>query len=77
MSIVDYIFRRLELKFIRADQGDLFGAVATAASSPTEANSADPVGALGELLFQVLSHRDRRLSFQFAVEEGGLGTVEV
>ena len=49
-SIVDYIFRWLELKFIRGDQGDLFGAVPTAASSPTDANSADPVGALGELI---------------------------
>jgi ribonucleoside-diphosphate reductase alpha chain len=48
-SIVDYIFRWLELKFIRGDQGDLFGAVGTAASSPTDANRADPVGALGEL----------------------------
>jgi ribonucleoside-diphosphate reductase alpha chain len=49
-SIVDYIFRWLELKFIRGDQGDLFRAVPTAASSSTEANSADPVGALGELI---------------------------
>jgi ribonucleoside-diphosphate reductase alpha chain len=49
-SIVDYIFRWLELKFIRGDQGDLFGAVPTADSSPTDANSTDPVGALGELI---------------------------
>ena len=49
-SIVDYIFRWLQLKFIVGDQGDLFGAVPTAASSPTDANSADPIGAIGELI---------------------------
>jgi hypothetical protein len=38
------------LKFVRGDQADLFGAVPTADSSPADVNSADPVGALGELI---------------------------
>src|SRR5262252_6661461 len=49
-SIVDYIFRWLQLKFIVGDQGELFGSLPTADSLMTNAASADPIGALGELV---------------------------
>jgi ribonucleoside-diphosphate reductase alpha chain len=49
-SIVDYVFRWLELKFITGDQGELFKALPTPIQPATDANSTDPVGALGELI---------------------------
>ena len=49
-SVVDYISRWLELKFITGIQGELFRALPNADSSPTDPNCADPVGALGELV---------------------------
>jgi ribonucleoside-diphosphate reductase alpha chain len=48
-SIVDYIFRWLELKFITGEQGELFRSV----SAPVQlqvSQGEDPVGALGELI---------------------------
>ena len=49
-SIVDYIFRWLELKFITGDQGELFKALPMAIHSTADANGTDPVGALRELV---------------------------
>src|SRR6516164_1698268 len=49
-SIMDYIFRWLQLKFITGAQGELFRALPSADSSPTDPTNADPVGALGELI---------------------------
>ena len=49
-SIVDYMFRWIQLKFIAGDQGELFRAHPIAESSPTDPNSADAVGALGKLI---------------------------
>ena len=49
-SIVDYMFRWLQLKFIVGAQRELFKSLPTVDSSSTDANSADPVGALGELI---------------------------
>jgi ribonucleoside-diphosphate reductase alpha chain len=48
-SIVDYIFRWLELKFITGEQGELFRPV----SAPVQlqvSQGEDPVGALGDLI---------------------------
>ena len=41
-SIVDYIFRWLELKFIAGDQGELFKVVPMPSYSTTDANGTDP-----------------------------------
>jgi ribonucleoside-diphosphate reductase alpha chain len=49
-SIVDYIFRWLELKFMLGDQGELFKFVPMPSYSTTDANGTDPVGGLGELV---------------------------
>ena len=49
-SIVDYVFRWLELKFITGEQGELFRALPTPIQPATDANGTDPVGALGELI---------------------------
>jgi ribonucleoside-diphosphate reductase alpha chain len=49
-SIVDYIFRWLELKFITGEQGELFTALPMSVQPARDANGADPVGALGELI---------------------------
>jgi ribonucleoside-diphosphate reductase alpha chain len=47
---MDYIARWLELRFLTGDQGDLFKALPTPIQPATDANGADPVGALGELI---------------------------
>jgi len=47
-SIVDYIFRWLELKFIIGDQGELFKALPAHPTVPS--TGSDPVEALGELI---------------------------
>ena len=45
-SIIDYIFRWLEFKFITCEQGELFKGLSAAVPS----NGSDPVEALGELV---------------------------
>lgn len=47
-SIVDYIFRWLELKFITSDEGNVFEALQTVNSSWTGETSAGPVDVFGE-----------------------------
>ena len=49
-SIVDYIFRWLELKFITGEQGELFRALPMPAEAAPASNATDPVEALGELI---------------------------
>ena len=49
-SIVDYVFRWLERKFITGDQGELFKALPMPIQPAGDANVTDPVGALGELI---------------------------
>ena len=49
-SIVDYIFRWLELKFIIGDQGELFNALPVPIRLPVPSNGSDPMEALGELI---------------------------
>jgi ribonucleoside-diphosphate reductase alpha chain len=49
-SIIDYIFRWLELKFITGEQGELFRAIPMATQGAAASNGADPVEALGELI---------------------------
>jgi len=49
-SLMDYIARWLELRFLTGDQGDLFKALPMPVQPAIEANSSDPVGALGELI---------------------------
>ena len=49
-SLMDYIARWLELRFITGDQGELFKALPMPVQPAIEANSSDPVGALGELI---------------------------
>ena len=49
-SLMDYIARWLELRFLTGDQGDLFKALPMPVKPAIEANSSDPVGALGELI---------------------------
>src|ERR1039458_8693205 len=49
-SIVDYVFRWLERKFITGDQGELFKALPMSIQPARDAKSTDPVGALGELI---------------------------
>jgi ribonucleoside-diphosphate reductase alpha chain len=48
-SIVDYIFRWLELKFI-GEQGELFKTFAAPIQAAAPGNGSDPVEALGELV---------------------------
>src|SRR5215469_9884162 len=49
-SIVDYIFRWLELKFLTGKQGELFKALPLAVHASAPSDGSDPVEALGELL---------------------------
>jgi ribonucleoside-diphosphate reductase alpha chain len=49
-SIVDYIFRWLELKFITGEQEELFGAIPMATQDAQASSGTDPVEALGELI---------------------------
>ena len=49
-SLMDYIARWLELRFLTGDQGELFKALPTPVQPAIEAHSSDPVGALGELI---------------------------
>ena len=49
-SLMDYIARWLELRFLTGDQGDLFKALPMPVQPAIEANSSDPVGALRELI---------------------------
>src|ERR1035437_4809405 len=49
-SIVDYIFRWLELKFLTGEQGELFVPPPVAVRSSAVPNDNDAVGALGELV---------------------------
>ncbi|HZM08678.1 MAG TPA: hypothetical protein VFC15_00520 [Candidatus Limnocylindrales bacterium] len=49
-SLMDYIARWLELRFLTGDQGELFKALPMPIQPPTDANDSDPVGALGELI---------------------------
>ena len=49
-SLMDYIARWLELRFLTGDQGELFKAIPMPAQPAMGANVTDPVGALGELI---------------------------
>ena len=49
-SLMDYIARWLELRFLTGDQGELFKALPMPIQPLTDANDTDPVGALGELI---------------------------
>ena len=49
-SLMDYIARWLELRFLSGDQGELFKALPMPIQPATDANDTDPVGALGELI---------------------------
>ena len=49
-SIVDYVFRWLERKFLTGDQGELFKALPMSIQPARDANVTDPVRALGELI---------------------------
>ena len=49
-SIVDYIFRWLELKFITGEQGELFRVLPMPAETAAASNATDPVEALRELI---------------------------
>ena len=49
-SLMDYLFRWLELKFITGNQGELFKALPMPVQPAIEANSSDPVAALGEVI---------------------------
>jgi len=49
-SLMDYIARWLELRFLNGDQGELFKALPRPTQSAIDANGTDPVGALGELI---------------------------
>ena len=49
-SLMDYIARWLELRFLTGGQGELFKALPMPVQAAIEANSSDPVGALGELI---------------------------
>ena len=49
-SLMDYIARWLELRFLTGDQGELFKALPMSIQHLREANDTDPVGALGELI---------------------------
>ena len=49
-SLMDYIARWLELRFLTGDQGELFRALPMPIQPARDANGTDPVGALGELI---------------------------
>jgi ribonucleoside-diphosphate reductase alpha chain len=49
-SLMDYIARWLELRFLTGDQGELFKALPMPIQPAIDANGADPVGGLGELI---------------------------
>src|SRR5208337_3381928 len=49
-SLMDYIARWLELRFLNGDQGELFKALPMPAQPALDAYGTDPVGALGELI---------------------------
>src|ERR1035438_382319 len=49
-SLMDYIARWLELRFLTGDQGELFKALPMPVQPARDANAADPVEALGELI---------------------------
>ena len=49
-SLMDYIARWLELRFLTGDQGELFIALPIPNHPTTDAKGTDPVGALGELI---------------------------
>ena len=49
-SLMDYIARWLELRFLTGDQGELFKALPMPVQAAIEANSSDQAGALGELI---------------------------
>ena len=49
-SLMDYIARWLELRFLTGDQGELFKALPIPVQPAMDANGTDPVGALGELI---------------------------
>ena len=49
-SLMDYIARWLELRFLTGDQGELFKPLPMSIQPLTDANDTDPVGALGELI---------------------------
>src|SRR5271165_5295111 len=49
-SLMDYIARWLELRFLNGDQGELFKALPMPVQPAVVGNATDPVGALGELI---------------------------
>src|ERR1035438_7754707 len=49
-SLMDYIARWLELRFLTSDQSELFKALPMPIQPAIDANGTDPVGALGELI---------------------------
>jgi ribonucleoside-diphosphate reductase alpha chain len=49
-SIVDYIFRWLELKFVTGDQGELFRPVPVPSQLAARSQGEDPVSALGDMI---------------------------
>jgi ribonucleoside-diphosphate reductase alpha chain len=49
-SLMDYIARWLELRFLTGDQGELFKALPMCIQPAIDANGTDPVEALGELI---------------------------
>ena len=49
-SILDYLFRWIELKFVTGDQGELFNALQMPTLATTDGKGTDPVEALGELI---------------------------
>jgi ribonucleoside-diphosphate reductase alpha chain len=49
-SLMDYISRWLELRFLNGDQGELFKALPMPIQPAIDAKRTDPVGALGELI---------------------------
>jgi len=49
-SLMDYIARWLELRFLNGEQGELFKPLPMPAQPAVAANGTDPAGALGELI---------------------------
>jgi ribonucleoside-diphosphate reductase alpha chain len=49
-SIIDYVFRWLELKFLKCEQGELFQAVPGSGKKPKAVRGDDVAGALSELV---------------------------
>jgi len=49
-SIVDYIFRWIELKFITGEQGELFRAIPIVTQGAAASDGTDPVEALGQFI---------------------------